>query len=330
MCYPLFFEVSDFYLSYDQSMLMDDIRNGIAFVASRWKLHGRPTMLCLVREEMVRGQQSAEMLKLLASLRLGYCNGIRVRTGFLQNFVSSSCVEHLDFVVDLTTMKRSFHSFKEITEPSTVFRSLMDIPRVTTRDSLTDRSYEDYDNRSLQDITEVLKTCDSLGGQSKLLGIILKRQGTNFVVDSVNNTTVQQRLELLARQCATLKKWDIVRYCSGLLQKIVASLAPSITNILVRGKQVRVGLFGHEEMIIDKPVTPGEIKNMIYSTMQGNVSATVLQQELLLSVGRLIETVPHIFDGMLKIRIGWIVQALTLYVKYSQMDQVDFEVSYRR
>ena len=64
-------------------------------------------MVCLIREEMVRGPQAGEMLKLLASFRAGECNGIRVRTGFLQNFLASSCVEHLDFVVDLSAVKKS-------------------------------------------------------------------------------------------------------------------------------------------------------------------------------------------------------------------------------
>ncbi|XP_055337447.1 phosphorylase b kinase regulatory subunit beta-like [Paramacrobiotus metropolitanus] len=330
ICYPLFFEMSDFYLSYDQSMLMDDIRTGLAFVASRWKVHGRPTMLCLVREEMVRGQQSAEMLKLLASFRLGDCNGIRVRTGFLQNFLSSSCIEHLDFVVDLSTMKRSFQSFKEIVDPSPVFRSLMDVPRaVSMRNSATHKTLEEYKDRSVHDVIDALNCCESSHGQSYLLAILLRRQGNNFVVDSVNNVTVQQRLESLIRQCATLKKWDVVRYCSALLQKVVASLAPSITTILVRGKQVRVGMFKHEEAIIDKPVTPLQIKQLIYSTCeQHHPSAAVLQQELLLSIGKLVETMPSIFDGMLKIRIGWIVQALTLYLKYSQMDHPDFQEEY--
>ncbi|OWA49777.1 Phosphorylase b kinase regulatory subunit beta [Hypsibius exemplaris] len=327
VCYPLFFEITDFYLSYDQSMLMDYIRNGTAFVASRWKLHGRPTMVCLIREEMVRGPQAGDMLKLLASFRAGEVNGIRVRTGLLQNFLASSCVEHLDFVVDLTTVKRG--SFEEITDSTTNFRSLMDITRPSTRSSLSEQNFNEYNDRNVHEVIDALNHTDSLRGQGQLLSILLRKHGENFVVDSVNNTTVKMRMETLIRQCANLKKWEIVRYCSGMLQKVVASLAPSITGMLVRGKEVRLGVFGHEEAIIDKPVTPSQVKNLVYSTCYHyHPSAAVLQQELLISIGTFMETQPHIFDGMLKIRMGWIVRALSFYIKHTAMDPTESKDDY--
>ncbi len=63
----------------------------------------------------------------------------------------------------------------------------------------------------------------------------------------------------------------VIRFVSSLLHKMVDSLAPSVTNLLVRGKivrifllvllicliiysQVTIGIFGHEETVIDKPV----------------------------------------------------------------------------
>ena len=262
ICYPLYFEQSDFYLSYDQSVLMDDIRNGIAFVASRWRLHGRPTLLFLIREEMVRGQQAGEMLKLLASLRLGECAGIRVRTGFLQNFLSSSCVEHLDFVVDLPDIKNT--SFQEITDSSPNFRSLMDVSRTVNRGQEDERNYvEEFRDRDVHDIIDTLRNTESIRGQSQLLSLLYKRYGENFVVDSVNNTTVTQRMEALIKLGATMSQWSTVRFCSGLLQKMVASLAPSITSILVRGKQVRIGIIGVEEAVISKPVIPSQVRFLI-------------------------------------------------------------------
>ncbi|CAF5140116.1 unnamed protein product, partial [Rotaria sp. Silwood1] len=46
----------------------------------------------------------------------------------------------------------------------------------------------------------------------------------------------------------------VIRFVSSLLHKIVDSLAPSVTNLLVRGKAVTLGVFGHEEAVIDRPV----------------------------------------------------------------------------
>ena len=54
LCYPLIFEVSEFYLSHDMSLLIDDIKTELAFVGRYWRLSGRPTVCILIREEHMR------------------------------------------------------------------------------------------------------------------------------------------------------------------------------------------------------------------------------------------------------------------------------------
>ncbi len=54
LCYPLIFEVSDFYLSHDMALLIDDIKTELQFVGKYWRLSGRPTMCLLIREEHMR------------------------------------------------------------------------------------------------------------------------------------------------------------------------------------------------------------------------------------------------------------------------------------
>lgn len=70
----------------------------------------------------------------------------------------------------------------------------------------------------------------------------------------------------------------VIRFVSSLLHKMVDSLAPSVTNLLVRGKtvkffrwktrfdemfffsfvQVTIGIFGFDEAVIDKPVSSND------------------------------------------------------------------------
>lgn len=40
MCYPLIFEVSDFYLYRDMALLIDDIKTELQFVGKYWRLSG--------------------------------------------------------------------------------------------------------------------------------------------------------------------------------------------------------------------------------------------------------------------------------------------------
>lgn len=88
-------------------------------------------------------------------------------------------------------------------------------------------------------------------------------------------------------------------------------------------------MFGHEEAIIDKPVTPSQVKHLVYATCYPyHPSAAVLQQELLISIGTFMETQPHIFDGMLKIRMGWIVRALSFYITHTAMDPTESKDDY--
>lgn len=80
--------------------------------------------------------------------------------------------------------------------------------------------------------------------------------------------------------------------------------------------QLTVGVIGHKETVFDKPMTPAEIQTVVYNTIQPyDVIQAVLQQEVILYCGRLIATNPELFKGILKIRIGWVLEAIKIYLK---------------
>lgn len=156
---------------------------------------------------------------------------------------------------------------------------------------------------------------DSIYCQCQLWGIILDREGLNY---EINGETVYDSLNSLYHRAGTLRYWRAVRYCSSLLHHTVDSISPFITTVLVNGKQLTVGVIGQKETVFDKPMTPAEIQNVMYTTVQPfDVIQAVLQQEVVLYCGRLIATNPDIFKGVLKIRIGWVLEAMRLYLKMS-------------
>lgn len=82
--------------------------------------------------------------------------------------------------------------------------------------------------------------------------------------------------------------------------------------------QLTVGVIGQKETVFDKPMTPAEIQNVMYTTVQPfDVIQAVLQQEVVLYSGRLIATNPSMFKGVLKIRTGWVLEAMRLYLNMS-------------
>jgi len=72
------------------------------------------------------------MVDLLAMLKTGSCEGVKVRVGRLQNLMSSSCVEHLDFMeaVDAGSYEEPV-PFRELTNKTVGYQSLTDIPTGT-------------------------------------------------------------------------------------------------------------------------------------------------------------------------------------------------------
>ncbi|XP_058821728.1 probable phosphorylase b kinase regulatory subunit beta isoform X3 [Topomyia yanbarensis] len=322
LCYPLIFEVSDFYLYRDMALLIDDIKTELQFVGKYWRLSGRPTVCLLIREEHMRDPQFKEMIDLLAMLKKGYCDGMKVRIGRLQNLISSSCIEHLDFMSHMDLPDPSESSFAQIHHDYIGYQSLTDVPRAQSyREKKI--SAAEYQTKSTADIVEGLRNTESIFLQSQLLGILLHREGANY---EIAGDTVHARLTELYCRAGTLRYWRAVRYCSSLLRHIVDSISPFITTVLVNGKQITVGVLGQRETVFDKPMTPEEIQNVMYSTVQPyNVIYAVLQQEVVLYCGRLIATNPDIFKGILKIRVGWVLEAMRLYLVMTGNEGTDIE-----
>ncbi|GAB6026744.1 hypothetical protein CHUAL_013250 [Chamberlinius hualienensis] len=272
LCYPLIFQSSNFYLSHDLPLLLDDIMSELQFVGKYWRLYGRPTVCLLIREEHMRDTNFKEMLDMLAMLKAGRCHGLKVRVGRLQS---------------LTDIKKA----------------------IAVNETRND--FKEYIYKTTWEIVDVYKTVESNYGRSRLLGILNDREGPNF---SFNGATVIEHLQALNRHSGLLRNWPVVRYCSSILKQVIDSICPFITSLLVNGKQVTVGVCGHEEYLVDKPLTPKDIYQIIYKWVYPlNHVQAVLQQEIILYLGKLIATHRNLFTGIIKIRVGWVIRAMELY-----------------
>lgn len=235
---------------------------------------------------------------------------------FVFNLIQSSfaAAEHLDFMSQSDLPESCETHFSQIHHEYIGYQSLTDVPKAHTyrEEKIT---CAEYQYRAIPDIVEALRHMDSLYCQCQLWGILLNREGALY---DVNGTTVFDALTKLYHRAGTLRYWRAVRYCSSLMHHTVDSISPFITTVLVNGKQLTVGVIGQKETVFDKPMTPAEIQNVMYTTVQPfDVIQAVLQQEVVLYCGRLIATNPDIFKGVLKIRIGWVLEAIRLYLSMS-------------
>ncbi|CAB4061491.1 unnamed protein product [Lepeophtheirus salmonis] len=310
LCYPLIFSASEFYLSYDMAILTDDILNELSVVSRRWKLCGRPTFCILILEDHMRDQKfSATLLGLLSNLRNSDVNGVRLRFGKVQSLIETSCVEHLDFLPEKVFESLNIQPLVQKVEKASGFSTLLsNMKKQSTTIKEEYRNYVDlYRNKSTHDIACSIQSCNNMYGNIQMLGLILRRDGPDYCIDG---HTVKKRLQKLNETSGSMRYWAAMRYSSSLLEQMVESISPYITAILVSGKQVVMGMGSGQEILIDKPIPPSDILNILYREPHYQfILRTVLQQEIIVEIGKSISSSPHLYTGILKLRIQWILKA---------------------
>ncbi|XP_016135524.1 phosphorylase b kinase regulatory subunit beta-like isoform X2 [Sinocyclocheilus grahami] len=309
VCYPIVFDLSDFYLSQDVMLLIDDIKNALQFIKHYWKMPGRPLFLALIREDNIKGSRFNPILDMLASFKKGNIGGVKVHVDRLQTLISGAVVEQLDFLRVNEAEIPEFKSFEELELPKhSKVKRQTSTPNASDLEQQPEINIEEWLHKSTFEILQKFNDCDCLASQAQLASILLKKEGPDFFD---RNENLKDDLERIYRGAGSRKLWLAVRNAAAVIQKFAGSIAPHITTMLVHGKQVTLGLFGHEEIVISNPLSPGVIKDIIYSkcSPHGEREA-VLQQELVIHIGWIISNNPELFSGMLKIRVGWIVQAM--------------------
>ncbi|XP_034494914.1 phosphorylase b kinase regulatory subunit beta [Ailuropoda melanoleuca] len=203
VCYPIIFDLSDFYMSQDVLLLIDDIKNALQFIKQYWKMHGRPLFLVLIREDNIRGSRFNPILDMLAAFKKGIVGGVKVHVDRLQLFQIS----------------------------------LAHVPQSPSSLGLNLPSYLIAQDLSVQLIpsSAFQSDCSCLASQAILLGILLKREGPNFIT---REGTISDHIERVYRRAGSKKLWLAVRYGAAFTQKFSSSIAPHITTFLVHGKQV--------------------------------------------------------------------------------------------
>lgn len=319
VCYPLLFDIGDFYMAFDTQILLDEIKHTLKFINKYWQMPERPIFITVLREDVMKLGRLGPIMEMLSAFKRGEWEGVKVRVGKIQSFIGSTIIEHLEFVRygDRDLHEAFFEPFLGTSEEighKTLRRATTSCGNIheVGDPELELESARNYNDKSTDEVVRALRNYRSPEALTHLLSILIQREGEYF---NLKGESCQRYANRIYRVAAHQKKWDLVRRMACICKKTVDSLAPSISSILVKGREVTLGVFNHEEFVVSNPLAPSEIKDILYSICSKyNDYEACLQQELVLHVAAAMSDHAELFEGMLRVRIGWLIHAMKLHL----------------
>ncbi|CAB3225024.1 unnamed protein product [Arctia plantaginis] len=170
-----------------------------------------------------------------------------------------------------------------------------------------------YAEQETDELIAMLRETESLDEQGDILQYLVDTHGLDFNTGMQENgktVTVKDLLKVLYEKACTQKLWGLVRHTAGMLGKRVEDLAKAVTDLLVRQKQITVGMPPNNEHTITAPLPENELRQLIHQAYGDDESTAMLTQELLVHLAMFIRTEPQLFLEMLRLRVGLIIQVM--------------------
>ncbi|XP_072403281.1 probable phosphorylase b kinase regulatory subunit alpha isoform X1 [Diabrotica undecimpunctata] len=175
------------------------------------------------------------------------------------------------------------------------------------------QSETQYADTEVEELFAMLRESDSLDEQGDILQYLVDTKGLDYntgMLEYGRVVTVKDLLKGLYEKACHQKMWGLVRHTAGMLGKRVEDLAKSVTDLLVRQKQITVGMPPNNEHTITAPLPENDLRLLIHEAYGEDDSTAMLTQELLSYLAMFIRTEPQLFLEMLRLRVGLIVQVM--------------------
>ncbi|KAL9879966.1 putative phosphorylase b kinase regulatory subunit alpha isoform 1-T1 [Glossina fuscipes fuscipes] len=200
--------------------------------------------------------------------------------------------------------------------------SAQNVPKTLIQRNRADNNFADTE---VEELVAMLREAESLEEQGDILQYLVDTQGLDFntaglgmklktstsgMVEEGRAVTVRDLLKGLYEKACQQKLWGLVRHTAGMLGKRVEDLAKAVTDLLVRQKQVTVGMPPHNEYTITAPLPEADLRQLIHDAYGDDESTAMLTQELMVYLAMFIRTEPQLFHEMLRLRVGLIIQVM--------------------
>jgi phosphorylase kinase alpha/beta subunit len=315
---PAFLDRQQFYLTFDYHFLISQIKAEIAYISEQWTQLGRPTLTLLLTKSLLQegqdefqGQQYASpLLELIAEFKQAKCNDVPIRLGALNQLKLTAGTERIDDLHEFNFDRTAVDSLV----PRHYYLAYApdgNQPLTSNQEFLLEAE------TSVAILLKQLRGSNNLYQQIELLHTLSKLKGLDFVSGfggagtQVTIANLIDEVYFKAGNFSNRPHWAIVRYAAGLLNKVEISLSDAVTDILIDGKQITVGMAYSEAALIDAPMSHTEIAEKIDKFCREDIRDRVLTQEIIIYLGLLIKSQPTLVKGLLTLRVGYLIILLT-------------------
>jgi phosphorylase kinase alpha/beta subunit len=307
---PQFMNRHDFYLSLDNGMLVERLKMVLAYVSKQWDALGRPLVVLVVNEHMLKDEGSTALLQFMDECREGQVGSTPVQLGRVANFLPTAGRERIDVLHGYrfpdgrgTTEDRpcaailpgTGHSYMQADEPVQT-ETLDDAELITLMTSNADLQVQ-FD--SLHQLT--------------------LRHNLDFdtgLHDATDHPVhVRDLLEEVYLRACEARSWRLIRLSAAILGKQEINLEGAATEIIVHQMALSVSRSYSSRSTFRRPMGAEELLQAIREFNPDDLRAQILTQELIFNLGLLLRSHPAYFENMTLIRTGQLLQLIAVRLR---------------
>jgi phosphorylase kinase alpha/beta subunit len=295
---PQLFDTDLFYLTQDLGILVQELRSTIQYLHQFWQQPGRPILTIMISEWMLKSPDFGVLLSFLRDeIMRGEIFGVPV---------------HLDRVEALVSRGHRIRLAGRMTGWAVRVQTRGLNPKIEAEVQRSKRLHwtpEDSDAR----LVELLRVPASPDERMNIAAELASRHESLDVVipDRTGHSwALRELVEDVFRLAQQVRAWGAMRRSAELLDKVDAYLDVSLMDLLVRQKRLAVGRSYTSKALISEPISNLEILKRIRRFCGDDPRERILTQELIVHLGGRIRAQPALFDNVITLRIGPLLQTL--------------------
>ncbi|MCB1800088.1 MAG: glycoside hydrolase family 15 protein [Gammaproteobacteria bacterium] len=310
---PQFMNRHDFYLSLDNTMLVERMKMLLAYVSKQWDAPGHPLVVMVVTESMLTEAGSAALLKFIEQCREGRVAGTPVQLGRVASFLPTAGRERIDVL-------HGFHfsesDSKQQERPC--YPLLLNDAEAGTKTPAA-APVELSESLADDELLRLMTTTSDLQTQFDTLRLLAARHGLEFDTGLCDleerPARVGKLLEEVYMRACEERRWRLIRLSAAVLGKHDINLEGAATEIIVHQMALSVSRSYSRHSTFRRPMGANELLQAIRQFNPDDLRAQILTQELILNLGLLLRSHPEFFENMNLVRTGQLLQLIAVRLR---------------